>query len=434
MKKVISRIFSTVAVLTCLAFLSFGTAQEQAWIPYQVGEDFPSNTLIGGQEKNQPQYICRIEFRGGTYPGRVFFRPFLPPTCNIGFGSAEVFDLNFEILVGSNVSWASLAEEREGALVGGTTPQGEQIAVCHSAYQGGVHVGYLEPSSGCVIGYGNRSVAIREFEILYRDGQIVEEQAPQQQVVVETTTTPVTAGGLTSQLIAPAEPQEAIAVTPIAPQSILITPMTNVLSCEQTVALRPTTYVSLKGGSDYSAKIEAMNQWLNCSSALNTSKLESLGDKGTQLASVRTAMLGLVDSQRSLSDLRNGDGTISAELYNQQKISVEQTIAELADAINIGQDAFEAEPLAALIGKAKTSIVDDVNALQRVDSNLLARNLGQGGDFANSWNEARNTYIESLNTLNQTNIENFPNSLLEYEVMDLTSELTDNWIASLALP
>jgi len=173
MKTIISRILSIFALFV---IFSFASAQDQAWIPYQVGEDIPSNTIIGGQERNRPQYICRIQFRGGTYPGRVFFRPFLPPTCNIGFGSAEVFDLNFEILVGSNVSWASLAEEREGALVGGTTPQGEQVAVCHSAYQGGLHVGYLDPSSGCVIGYGNRSVAIREFEILYRDGQVAAQQ------------------------------------------------------------------------------------------------------------------------------------------------------------------------------------------------------------------------------------------------------------------
>ncbi len=441
MNKLISRLFSTLCVLACAALFSFGSAQEQAWIPYQVGEDFPSNTIIGGQERNLPQYICRIDYRGGNYPGRVFFRPFLPPTCNIGFGSAEVFDLNFEILVGSNVSWASLEAEREGALVGGQTPQGEQIAVCHSAYQGGVHVGYLNPSSGCVIGYGNRAVAIREFEILYRDGPIVEEvqeevqpEQATQEVVVETTTTPI-AGGLTSQLIVPVEEvQEEAAAPMIAPQSILITPMTNVLSCEQTVALRPETYISLKGGSDYNGKIEAMNQWLNCSSALNSSTLETLGEKGEHLASVRTAMLNLVNSQKLLSDLRNGDATISAELHNQQKISVEKTISDLAEAMSIGQDAFEAEPLAALIGKAKTSIIGNVGTLQQVDANLLARNLGQGRDFAGSWLEARNLYIESLNTLNQTNIEHFPNSLLEYEVMDLTSQLTDNWIASLALP
>lgn len=442
MKKAISRILGTFALLAIMTLFASATAQQAAWQPHPVGADFPRLTLVGGEVDGRPQPICRMTVRGGTYPGRVFYsNPILPPTCNVGFGGSELFDIEFEILVGENVSWAGLAENREGAVVGGASPAGEKIAICRAQYQGGVHVGYIDPNSGCVIGYLKRAIALSDFQVLYNDVPPAATVQPEQQVVVETTTTttPVqpanaASGGLTGQLIVPAETQEAIAVAPIAPQSILITPMTNVLSCEQTVALRPATYVSLKGGSDYTSKIDAMNQWLNCSSALNTTKLESLGEKGTQLAGVRTAMIDLVNSQRTLSDLRNGDATLSAELYNQQKISIEQTIADLADSIDIGQDAFEAEPLAALIGNAKGSIIENVRSLQQVDANLLARNLGQGGDFAGSWRDASNLYIESLNTLNQTNIDNFPNSLLEYEVMDLTAQLTDNWMTSLALP
>ena len=439
MNKLISRLCGTLSVLACAALFSFASAQEVTWQPLQVGSDFPRQTIIGGEVDSRPQPICRMSVRGGTYPGRVFYsNPILPPTCNIGYGGSELFDVEFEVLVGSSVSWASIEEGREGAVVGGTSPQGEKIAICRSPYQGGIHVGYLDPENGCVIGYLKRSLALSEFQILYNDAPPAPAVEEQQQVVVETTTTTTpttpTTGGMTSQLIMPVEEtQEAVAVAPIAPQSILITPMTNVLSCEQTVALRPETYVSLKS-SDYAGKIDAMNQWLNCASALNTSNLDTLGDKGAKLASVRTAMLDLVDSQKSVSDLRNGDATISAELHNQQKISVEQTIADLADSMSIGQDAFEAEPLAALIGNAKGDIVENVGTLQQVDANLLARNLGLGRDFSNSWVDTRNQYVESLNALNQTNIANFPDSLIEYEVMDLVAQLTDDWVASLALP
>jgi len=64
------------------------------WVPARQGY-VPTNAVQGGDNGDgTPLYVCQINYRGGTHPGKIVGR-----NCNIGWGGREVVSPFYNVLV-----------------------------------------------------------------------------------------------------------------------------------------------------------------------------------------------------------------------------------------------------------------------------------------------------------------------------------------------
>jgi hypothetical protein len=154
--------------LTVLALTFALTAPAHAelvWIG-ATGGNVPPGALAGGHEANgQPLYVCRANLNNAEHAGKI--RPGFDG-CNIGYGGREEVVPTYDVLVERRPRWVG---ERDGAIpanaVGVGQEHGIEIFVCRGSFQGGVHVGKIQPAfRACNIGFGGREEKVNPYEVL----------------------------------------------------------------------------------------------------------------------------------------------------------------------------------------------------------------------------------------------------------------------------
>lgn len=127
-------------------------ADDVKWVKASNGE-VPPGAFVGGQEPGRKLYVCRAEYKGGVYPGKVVGK-----NCNIGWGGKEITVNTYEVLVPGSVklTWGLGVEGsvEKGAIKGGSA-SGRDLYICRVEYKGGVHPGKVA-ADGCYITWGGK--------------------------------------------------------------------------------------------------------------------------------------------------------------------------------------------------------------------------------------------------------------------------------------
>lgn len=138
------------------------------WVDAANG-DIPSDVYEGGSEGNQPLFVCRASYRGGTHPGKIR-NDF--GACNIGYGGQEVKVASYQVLIGvagpDSTRWVRATN---GTIPPDAVPAGREGAddmyVCQAEHQGGLHPGKIRHGfDGCNIGWGGKELRVPAYRVL----------------------------------------------------------------------------------------------------------------------------------------------------------------------------------------------------------------------------------------------------------------------------
>lgn len=156
-------------LLAALTFCASAAGGAQAQVGFvRTNGPIPGDAVLGGANDPQgtPLYVCRVPYRGGVHPGKVW-----AGNCNIGWGGNEiVIAPPFEVLVGDG-QWGPPRRGLAGAYVGGSEPE-RQLPLCRAAFEGGMHPGKVV-AGRCNIGWGGREHTLVPFEVFYASAQAV---------------------------------------------------------------------------------------------------------------------------------------------------------------------------------------------------------------------------------------------------------------------
>lgn len=135
------------------------------WVTFDRGDLFPKHMVTGGYQRNPPAtlYVCRVPYRGGVHPGKVF-----QGNCNFSWGGNEVVtSTGYEVLTSRHpLHWAagSYGSVPPFAIEGGYQHDGP-LYICQARYRGGMHPGKLYKEA-CLIGWGGQEVGVPEYYVL----------------------------------------------------------------------------------------------------------------------------------------------------------------------------------------------------------------------------------------------------------------------------
>jgi len=149
------------------------------WQPASNGS-VPPGAVIGGYSsvRSQPgttavsygtaYYVCRAEFKGSLFPGKVVAR-----NCNFSAATGkETLASSYEVLTAQSgeysLDWQRSGTPPANALVGGRW--GQDLYLCQLPYAGGLHPGWAIPAANgqyvCYIGWNGKDVILPRFSYL----------------------------------------------------------------------------------------------------------------------------------------------------------------------------------------------------------------------------------------------------------------------------
>lgn len=167
------------AILACLSLAAIlvssgapqGAGSSPEWRSVGQGEAWPQHDIVmAGQEAGLPLYPCRGVIGGELHVGRA--RADFG-NCHIGYDGNETKVAPYELLTatwhggGSAVSTGAYNAGAEVVTDGEGRFSLARLAICHAAYEGGVHSGQAKAGErGCTFGYGGRQVVAASYDVL----------------------------------------------------------------------------------------------------------------------------------------------------------------------------------------------------------------------------------------------------------------------------
>lgn len=136
------------------------------WLPSRYGRSIPVTSVIGGRDPDSGEalYVCRADFEGNIYPGKLS-----GGKCHFTTRGQEIRAARYEVLVSHKpLRWkgASFGHIPRKAIFGGQT-RGEPVYICQADYQGGRIPGKIV-SRACKIGFNGEEIAIPYYNVLVR--------------------------------------------------------------------------------------------------------------------------------------------------------------------------------------------------------------------------------------------------------------------------
>jgi hypothetical protein len=136
------------------------------WIKPPKGQ-MPPNAFVAGKNHNgQPLYVCRVQYKGGVYPGMLAESS---QGCNISYDEKEYSIFDYEILVGNGYRWVAVfnGEIPFDAFLGGMESQEKSIYVCRGNIDSAWCPGKISPSDGgCRVPHAGKELTALWYEVL----------------------------------------------------------------------------------------------------------------------------------------------------------------------------------------------------------------------------------------------------------------------------
>lgn len=137
---------------------------EPRWMDSNASRPLPINSVIGGGEYGDTQYVCRAAYRSGVHPGKI-----VGQHCNIAYGGKEIVMERYQVLVSIvDLQWApaNYGFIPPNAIEGGYE-NGKPLFICQSDYRGGRHIGKIV-GKNCNFGWGGKEVLSPIYNVLVR--------------------------------------------------------------------------------------------------------------------------------------------------------------------------------------------------------------------------------------------------------------------------
>lgn len=107
--------------------------------------------------------------KGNMLPCKVIPRKLV---ASVTLNGLEIEKHTFEILIGSKSKWISSSggDVPKNAFPVGYTKKGEVLYIGRNNYKGGLNIGKVHKSHGCIyVGYNGREYSFADYEILIED-------------------------------------------------------------------------------------------------------------------------------------------------------------------------------------------------------------------------------------------------------------------------
>jgi hypothetical protein len=138
----------------------------QDWVPLAGMQPPPGVAAAGSEADGAPLYIIRARVGSGVHPGKL--NP-ANGTGYVSYGGTEVEQKSgLEAFTGTG-DWVAAADGEVpfGAIKAGRDDDGSPLFIIRARYQGGMHLGKMNPSSGkAYIPYGGQEIEVVAYEML----------------------------------------------------------------------------------------------------------------------------------------------------------------------------------------------------------------------------------------------------------------------------
>lgn len=151
------------AVLYCVGSIYAQTNDSTslpAWVSFRGGQKIPAGAFQAGSENNQPLYLCRAKYQGGTHPGKI-----VNGVCHITYGGKALQIADAEIVTGLNGAWSAPKDGGAQPFAVGSE-NNQPLYLCQADYQGGTHPGKVV-NNACHIGWGADEILVAQYKVFY---------------------------------------------------------------------------------------------------------------------------------------------------------------------------------------------------------------------------------------------------------------------------